>query len=93
MQTFRLRVDEDGRVEIPDTQPGETVTVQVSRTSATRVPQTLTLATARTEDERAAVKAEITRLARELRHELNLGDTALSRSHGDELYDDRGLPT
>ncbi len=90
MATYRLTVDPDGRVTIPDTHPGQTVTVQVAEVENERAP--LTLATARTDEERAIVVEEITRLAWVLRRELNLGDVLLSQTHGDELYDERGLP-
>lgn len=55
-------------------------------------PERLTLATARTDAERAAVVAEIKRLAQELRHELDAGDAPLSITHGDLLHDEHGLP-
>lgn len=90
MPTFQLTVDPDGRVTIPDTHPGEVITIQVAEMA--NEPERLTLATARTEDERAAVVEEITRLARQLRRELNLGDELLSQMHGDDLYDEHGLP-
>lgn len=90
MATYQLTVDPDGRVAIPDTHPGEKITVQVA--GVTTEPEFLTLATARTEEERAIVVEEISRLARELRRELNLGDTLLSQTHGNELYDEHGLP-
>ena len=91
MQTLRLKVDEDGHVAIPDTQPGQTVTVQVMRRPDE--PPGRTLTTARTDEERAAIAAEILRAARELRAELDLDpEERLSITHGDLLYDEDGLP-
>ena len=87
MQTFRLKVDDDGRVTIPDVHPGQIVTVQIPE-----VPEYLTLATARTDEERAAVIAEIRRLAREIRTEMGNPSEQLSLTHGDILYDENGLP-
>lgn len=91
MQTFRLTVGPDGRVAIPDTRPGQTVTVQVGQEVAPEAPARLTLATARTDAEREVVAAEIKRLARELRAELP--EPWRSRDHGDLLYGDDGLPS
>lgn len=89
MATYQLTVDPDGRVAIPDTHPGEKITVQV--TGVATEPALLTLATARTDEERAAVVAEINRLARELRAEMG-DDEQLSITHGDLLHDENGLP-
>lgn len=85
MQTIQLTVGPDGRVEIPDTRPGETVTIQIA--SSADVSETLTLATARTDEERTAVANEILRRGRELRPEGG-DDELLSITHGDLLYDE-----
>lgn len=53
-------------------------------------PERLTLATARTDPERAAVVAEIKRLAREIHAEMP--KPWRSRDHGDLLYGNDGLP-
>lgn len=53
-------------------------------------PERLTLATARTDPERAAVVAEIKRLAGEIHAEMS--EPWRSRDHGDLLYGDDGLP-
>lgn len=55
-------------------------------------PEPMTPWTARTDDEHAAVMAEIARLAQALRRELDLEDVLLSHMHGDDLYDENGLP-
>lgn len=93
MHTFKLTVGSDGRVAIPNTRPGETVMIQLTRPPGPEVPEGLTLATARTEEEKATVVAEIKRLAHELRQEFDLGETTLSLTHGDVLHDEHGLPT
>lgn len=83
MHTFQLTVGPDGRVEIPDTQPGETVTIYLAKSAeanAGPIP----------EEERAAIKARVMRLAREIRAELP--EPWLSGDHGDLLYGDDGLP-
>lgn len=90
MQTIQLTVGPDGLVVIPGTRPGQTVTISIARTSET--PEPLTLATACTDEERAAIVAEITRAARELRMTAGDDDERLSLTHGDLLYDDDGLP-
>lgn len=93
MQTFHLKVDQDGRVRIPDTRPGETVTVQLT---ATARPQTVSADVVRAgpipEDERAAIAERIVELAREIREEMGDSDERLSLTHGDLLYDEDGLP-
>lgn len=90
MQTFRLTVGPDGRVVIPDTGPGQTVTIQIAQAPAPEAPERLSRATARTDAERTVVVAEIKRLARDLRAELPT--PWRSRDHGDVLYGDDGLP-
>ena len=85
MQTYRLTVEPDGRVTVPNARPGQTVTVQVEP-----VPESepLTLATAKTPEEREAVIAEIMEMAGQLR-ELLKDDLPIST---DELYGEDGLP-
>ena len=91
MQTYRVIVGTDGRVTIPDTRPGETITVQVEH--GAEPPERLTLVSARTDEERDHLIAEIQRAARELRREAGIGDDErLSQTHGDLLYDENGLP-
>ncbi len=85
MQTYRLIVEPDGRVTIPNAQPGQTVTVQVEEPV---VPERLTLATARTPEEREAVIADIKRMSGRLR-ELLKDDLPIDHA---ELYGDDGLP-
>lgn len=90
-QTVHVTVEPDGRVTIPGTRPGETLAIQIERTQ--EAPERLTLATARTDEERDAVIADIKRIAQELRQELDIGDDErLSLTHGDLLYDGDGLP-
>jgi len=87
-----VTVGPDGRVTIPNTHPGETITIHIASVAQAVAPTRLTLATARTDDEKTAVIAEIKRLTHELRQELDLGDEHLSRTHGELLYDENGLP-
>jgi len=89
-RTLQLTVGPDGRVAVPGARPGETITVEISDASDT--PERLTLATARTDEERDAVIAEIKRLARNLRQELGEEGVQRAINHGDWLYDEDGLP-
>lgn len=82
MQTFRVTVDVDGRVTIPDTRPGETITIQVSPPSEPTGPIP--------EAERAAIVARVKRRAEKMRAQLP--EPWLSADHGDLLYGDDGLP-
>jgi hypothetical protein len=90
-KTMQLTVGPDGRVAVPGARPGQTVTVEIS--DAFDTPERLTLATARTDEERDQVIAEIKRLAQELREELGEDGVRLAVNHGDWLYDEYGLPT
>jgi hypothetical protein len=90
MQTLKLTVEADGRVTIPGAKPGQTVTIQLSPEPEPEGSERLTLATARTEAERAAVIARIRRLAGEIRE--GLPEPWKSADHGDLLYDENGLP-
>ena len=89
-RTLQLTVGPDGRVMIPGARPGQTVTVELEEMPET--PERLTLATARTDEERDAVIEDILRSVRALR--LAAGDDGepLSTAHGDMLYDENGLP-
>ncbi len=89
-RTLLLTVGPDGRVVIPGATPGQTVTVEIS--DASDNPERLTIATARTKEEHAAVVTDIKRLARELRQEIGEDGVRLAINHGDWLYDDDGLP-
>ncbi len=84
MQTYTLKVDPDGRVTIPDTRPGHTVTVRIEP------PRTeiLTLGNARTDEERDQVIEEMLALAAQLREELK-DELPIDQN---ELYDEDGLP-
>ena len=91
IRTLQLTVGPDGRVMIPGARPGQTVTVEITALSS--AAERLTLATARTDEERTAIIAEITQAARELRLAAGDDDERLSLTHGDLLYDEDGLPT
>ena len=86
MQTFQLKVGEDGRVAIPNTRPGEVVTVQVTMPVAAVDNRSDPIP----EEEREAIKERVTQLAREIREEL--AEPWKSIDHGDLLYGDDGLP-
>ncbi len=86
MQTFRLEVDPDGRVEIPDTHPGEIVTIQVARAGKAAEDRTYPIP----EEDAEAIKNQVMQLAREIREGLT--EPWLSADHGDLLYGDDGLP-
>lgn len=88
---MHLTVGPDGRVTVPGAQPGQTVTVEIKDTGTT--PERLTLATAKTDEERDQIIAEIRRAAQELKREAGISDDErLSLTHGDLLYDENGLP-
>lgn len=94
MQTIHLTVGPDGRVEIPGTQPGQTVTIQIAHTP--EAPERRSRETTEgfegpiPEEEREAIKARVMRRARKIREELP--EPWLSSDHGDLLYGDDGLP-
>jgi len=93
MQTFHLKVDEDGRVTIPDTRPGQVVTVQLPE--ITELPTVNADTECRgpiPKAERAVIKERIQQLAHEIRREMGRDDERLSLTHGDLLYDEHGLP-
>ena len=86
MQTYRVIVGTDGRVTIPDTRPGETITVQVEHAAE----PTERLVNPIPESERPAIAEEVRRLAAEIR--IELPEPWRSSDHGDLLYGDDGLP-
>ena len=86
MQTYRVTVGPDGQVRIPDTRPGQTITIQVTAPPAGGEP--LTLATATTPEEREAVIAAIRVNARKLQ-ELLKDEPPFTV---DDLYGEDGLP-
>lgn len=89
-RTMHLTVDQDGRVAVPGAHPGQTVTVEIP--DAPETPKRLTLATARTDEEREQVIAEIMEAAQRLRQELSDEDIQIALNHGDYLYGEDGLP-
>lgn len=86
MQTFQLKVDPDGRVEIPDTHPGEIVTIQIARPDTVPDNDSDPIP----EEDREAIKEQVMKLAREIRE--GLPEPWRSADHGDLLYGDDGLP-
>jgi NAD(P)H-flavin reductase len=85
MQIYRLTVEPDGRVTVPNARPGQMVTVQVE---AVTEAEPMTLAAAKTPEEREVVIADILEMAGQLRELLKL-DLPIGT---DELYGEDGLP-
>ncbi len=94
MQTFRLTVGGDGRVEIPDTRPGQVVVIQMPPLPKAPDRETEISDDATSgpipESERAAIKERVLRRARQTREKLP--EPWRSADHGDLLYGDDGLP-
>jgi hypothetical protein len=88
MQTYRLIIDADGQIRIPNAKPGQVAIVQVEVLSEDRSTVPLTLSSARTPEERQHVMSNIQALASQLRERLK-DQLPLST---DELYDEHGLP-
>lgn len=70
MKTYRLTIGPDGQVRIPNGKPGQVVTVQVESQPVPSDQEHLTLATARTPEERDAVIVIMRENARKLRELL-----------------------
>jgi hypothetical protein len=89
MQTYRLVVGPDGQVRIPDGKPGQVVTVQVEPApTAPPEREMLTLANARTPEERAEVIAIINENAEKLRELMKDAPPFAI----EDLYGEDGLP-
>lgn len=89
MQTHRLTVGQDGRVAIPETQPGQTVVIQINPETDALV-ETDPNAGPIPEEEREAIEARIMQRARKMRQRLT--EPWRSADHGDLLYGEDGLP-
>lgn len=89
MRTITLIVDADGRVELLDCRPGQTLTIKSPEVDRP-TENALTTGAARTPEEKQAVVAGIERLASDSR------GTAprdwLEMHYDDWLYHERGLP-
>ena len=83
MQTFH---GPDGRVDIPDTRPGEIVTIQVAREVEARDEGTGPIP----EEDREEIKKRNPRRAEQTRK--NLPEPWRSADQGDLLYGDDRLP-
>ena len=88
MQTYRLTIGPDGQVRIPNGKPGQVVTVQVESQLVPPDQEHLTLATARTPEERDAVIVIMQENARKLRELLKDAPPFTT----DDLYGEDGLP-
>lgn len=89
MHTYRLVVGPDGTLRIPDAQPGQVVTIVVEPApAATPNHELLTLATAKTPEERAEVIASIEADLQRLQRLLKSGPIFST----DDLYGQDGLP-
>lgn len=90
MRIFELTVGPDGRVVIPDTRPGQTITIQMTPGAETATAEDANAGPI-PEEERAAIKARVMRRARMTRQKLP--EPWRTGDHGDLLYGDGGLPT
>jgi len=89
MQTYRLVVGPDGQVRIPDGKPGQVVTVQVEPAPPAKDErEMLTLANARTPEERAEVIAIINENAEKLKELMKDAPPFTI----EDLYGEDGLP-
>lgn len=89
MQTWQLVIGPDGQVRIPDGKPGQVVTVVVEPAQTdTPEPEMLTLATAKTPEERATVIASIEEDLQKLQHLMRSGPIFST----DDLYGQDGFP-
>lgn len=88
MQTYRLTIGPDGQVRIPNGKPGQVPTVQVESQPTPPNQEHLTLATARTPEERDAVIVIMRENARKLRELLKDAPPFAT----DDLYGEDGLP-
>lgn len=97
MATYTLTVREDGTIRLPSNaaRPGETVVVRIERSAdaenddreGVTQPARLTRLTARTPEQKEALRRQIDALIDRLAPMLkNVPD------HGDLLYDENGLP-
>lgn len=90
MQTYRLVVGPDKRVEIPDAEPGQVVTVVLDESLyPSGVAKQFKPVSEMTDEEKAALKAEFLEWGRRIREELK---DQLPIDHGDYLYGEDGLP-
>jgi len=88
MQTYRLTIGPDGQVRIPNGKPGQVVTVHVESQPGPPDREHLTLATARTPEERDAVIVIMRENAWKLRELLKDAPPFTT----DDLYGEDGLP-
>ncbi|MGC4105655.1 MAG: hypothetical protein QM753_04760 [Thermomicrobiales bacterium] len=89
MHTYRLVVGPDGTLQVPDAVPGQEVTVVVEPVPpATPDREPLTLATAKTPEERAEVIASIEEDLERLQRLMRNGPIFST----DDLYGQDGLP-
>ncbi len=89
MQTIHVTVGPDGRVVIPGTRPGQTVTIDV--TDVVETMEQVRPTGPIPEEEWMVIEARIKQRAHKIREELP--EPWLSSDHGDLLYGDDGLPT
>jgi hypothetical protein len=91
MQTIHVTVGPDGRVVIPGTRPGQTVTIDGTDVADTTEHVGMGSTGPIPDEEWPAIKARIEQRARKIREELP--EPWLSSDHGDLLYGDDALPT
>ncbi len=89
MQFYRLVIESDGKVSIPDGQPGRMVTVVLEESSQPDSPGLAMPVSSMTSAERERLKAEFLQRGKRIRSRLR---DQLPFDHDAELYGDDGLP-
>ena len=88
MQSYRLVIESDGKVRIPNGQPGRFVTVLVEE-SVQAIPELVMPVSSMTPAERERLKVEFLQRGKRIRSRLS-DQLPIDDS---ELYGDDGLPT
>jgi hypothetical protein len=89
MQSYRLVIGTDGKVEIPNGQPGHVVTVLVEESSHPGPYASVKPVSSMTPEEREWLKEEFFERGKRIRARLK---DQLPIDHGSELYGEDGLP-
>jgi hypothetical protein len=89
MQSYRLVIGSDSKVEIPNGQPGRIVTVLVEESSHPGRSASVKPISSMTPEERERLKQEILERGKRIRARLK---DQLPIDHGSELYGDDELP-
>lgn len=89
MQSYRLVIESDGKVSIPNGQPGRIVTVLVERSFQASSSEWGMPISSMTSAERERLKTEFLQRGERIRSRLR---DQLPLDHDSELYGDDGLP-